>query len=254
MKLGEQGRFAADRHRRALRAGATCIDCHQGISHHLPSPPPLLAEKDYDPEEAEDIMEVCAGCHGDKGQGAPDGEYPRLAGLNAHYIARQLRHFKSHERINIPMIPYANERELPEPDVRTIATYLSRIELPTKLEPIEENEIGEGFDALARLEASKAVLNIPRYPGNVEAGGRLYRKECAGCHGLDGRGRVGRIGDRVWVVPTLVGQHSNYLLRQIRKFRKGERRHDRPEDAAIFRRFSDAEIGDLLAWLSVQDD
>ena len=248
MRLAEQGRFAADRHDRALNAGGTCIDCHKGISHELPPLPPVLSEDRYDPEYAEEIMETCAGCHGDKGQGTPDGEYPRLAGLDAHYIVRQLENFKSRKRINIPMIPYANERELPGEDVQTIATYLSRIDLPTRLPPIEAEELGEGFDALARLEASKAVLNIPRYPGDVEAGGRLYRSECAGCHGRNGRG---------WPqkgAPMLVGQHSNYLLRQIRKFRKGERVHDLPEDATIFKRISDEEIANLLAWLSVQDD
>jgi len=52
----------------------------------------------------------------------------------------------------------------------------------------------------------------------------------------------------------LVGQHSNYLLRQIDRFRKGERIHDLPEDAGIFKRFGDEEVANLLAWLSVQDD
>jgi hypothetical protein len=43
-------------------------------------------------------------------------------------------------------------------------------------------------------------------------------------------------------------------MRQINRFRKGERLHDDPRDADIFSSFSDAEIGDLLAWLSVLDD
>jgi len=244
MKMAEQGRFAADRHTRALAAGGTCIDCHQGISHHLPPLAPLT--NDPDRELGEEIMDTCAGCHGDKAQGTPDGEYPRLAGLDAHYIARQLELFKTRKRINIPMIPYANERELPREDVIAIATYISRIELPAKLPPVEK--VGEGFDALARLQASKAVLNIPRYPGDVAAGQRIYRRECAGCHGADGRG-IPQKG-----VPMLVGQHSAYLLRQIDRFRKGERRHDADSDQAIFRNFGNDEIRDILAWLSVQDD
>jgi hypothetical protein len=44
------------------------------------------------------------------------GVYPRLAGLNADYLAEQLEKFKSRERGNIPMIPFANEREFPARD------------------------------------------------------------------------------------------------------------------------------------------
>src|ERR671939_1001747 len=60
-------------------------------------------------------------------RGTPDGNYPRLAGLDAGYLARQLRHFKERRRVNIPMVPYTTERELPETDVVTIAGYLSSI-------------------------------------------------------------------------------------------------------------------------------
>jgi hypothetical protein len=40
----------------------------------------------------------------------------------------------------------------------------------------------------------------------------------------------------------------------VERFRKGERVHDDPRDAAIFQAFSDTEIGDILAWLSILDD
>ncbi|HID49720.1 MAG TPA: c-type cytochrome, partial [Chromatiales bacterium] len=105
-----------------------------------------------------------------------------------------------------------------------------------------------GFDAFERLQASKQVVNIARYPGNTGAGRRVYGKECAGCHGADGEGDPARL------IPPLVGQYSEYLFRQINRFRKGERIHDDPRDAEIFRSFSDTEIRDILAWLSIQDD
>ena len=135
-----------------------------------------------DIEYGEEINETCAGCHGEFGQGSIEGEYPWLAGLDAEYIAKQLGYFKDRKRINIPMIPYANERELPGDDVRVISEYLSRIQLPTKLEPIDE----ENFDALERLYASKRVVNINDYPGDIELGRKFYQKECALCHGKDG--------------------------------------------------------------------
>ena len=246
MHLASQGRFAASYHKEAQQAGKTCIDCHKGISHTLPQQEPITAEAKVplDLEYGEEINETCAGCHGEFGEGTPDGEYPRLAGLNPRYLARQLRHFKSRERINIPMFPYATERELPEEDVRNIAAYLASIQLPAKLAPVSESE----FDAYQRLQASKQVLNIARYPGNAMAGQRMYEKECAACHGKDASGNTEN------VVPPLVGQHSLYLLRQVNRFRKGERIHDNPRDAAIFQSFSDMEIGDILAWLSTLDD
>ena len=39
MDLEEQGRFAARRHGLAAEQRGTCIDCHQGIAHALPSLP-----------------------------------------------------------------------------------------------------------------------------------------------------------------------------------------------------------------------
>ncbi len=248
MALDSQGLFARKKHRQAREKGQTCIDCHKGISHHLPREAEVSAEKaaELDVEYAEEINETCAGCHGEHGEGKPDGEYPRLAGLPEKYIAKQLRDFKSRARLNIPMFPYATERELPEEDVLTIAAYLSRIELPNKLPPIDENK---EFDALARLESSKLVVNIAKLDGNIPAGERLYRKECATCHGATGYGKPEQL------IPPLSGQHSEYLRRQIRKFRKGERLHDGdPGDQQIFRQFSDEEIHNILSYLSVQDD
>ena len=197
-----------------------------------------------DLELGEEINETCAGCHGEYGQGSIDGEYPRLAGLTAEYIARQLRNFKQRERINIPMLPYTNERELPEADLVSIAAYLASIQLPTKLPPINEAE----FDALKRLQASKKVINIAIYPGDVEAGRKFYKKECASCHGKDG------YGDNSKHIPQLAGQYSLYLLKQVENIRKAERFHDDADDAEIFREYSDAEIAAMLAYLATLDD
>jgi cytochrome c553 len=197
-----------------------------------------------DLELGEEINETCAGCHGEYGQGSIDGEYPRLAGLAAEYIARQLRNFKQRKRINIPMLPYTNDRELPEEDLVSIAAYLASIQLPTKLPPINEAE----FDALARLQASKKVVNIATYTGDVEAGRRFYRKECASCHGRDG------YGDNDKHIPQLAGQYSLYLLKQVENIRAAERFHEDADDAEIFREYNDAEIAAMLAYLATLDD
>ncbi len=200
---------------------------------------------DEDMEYGEEINETCAGCHGEFGQGSIEGEYPRIAGLDPEYIAKQLSDFKLRKRINIPMIPFANERELPGDDVRVIAEYLSRIELPTRLEPIDE----ENFDALERLHASKRVVNIKDYPGDIELGRKFYDDECANCHGKDG------YGIKKKKAPMLAGQYSEYLLRQIDNYRAGKRLHDEEEDdREVFIEISDAVIEGMLAYLATLDD
>ena len=243
----KQARFAARIHRAAIAENKTCIDCHKGIAHRQPKEKKTAAKTaspDLDMEYADEINMTCIPCHGEFGQGKADGTYPRLAGLDARYIARQLRHFKSKTRVNIPMFPYATERELPEEDVKVIAAYLSNIKLLAKLPPVNDRT----FNALNRLKKASKVLNVARYPGNIEAGGRFYARECAGCHGKNGE------GNRERIIPPLSGQHSGYLKRQIQKFSLGKRLHDSPEDAAIFKSFGTGDINDLLAWLSVQDD
>ncbi len=248
MDLADQGRFAARVHAYGIEDGQTCIDCHKGITHRLPRGMPAnrvpaeLSRDDLD--YAEEINDTCAGCHGEFGEGSLDGEYPRLAGMSPGYLARQIEHFKSRERLNIPMLPYATDRELPAEDIEIITSYLAAIDLPTELPDIDE----DSFNAFERLQQSKKVINIPRYPGNSKTGSRLYAKECAACHGADGFG----IGDES--APQLAGQHSIYLKRQIDAFRSRERLHDDPRDAEIFQAFDDNEIDNILAWLSVADD
>ena len=197
-----------------------------------------------DLEYGEEINELCAGCHGEFGQGSGDGEYPRLAGMDRQYLVTQLRYFKDRSRLNIPMLPYATERELPEKDVQAVSAFLSSIELPTKLAPVDESN----FDAYERLLASKRVINIARYPGDEEQGKRLYARECASCHGSDGLGKPAKLA------PRLVGQHSIYIRRQMEQIASGKRLHDVPDDAEVFSQYTDAEIDNILAWLSVQDD
>jgi cytochrome c553 len=198
-----------------------------------------------DLEYGEEINETCAACHGEYGEGMPDSEYPRLAGLPEGYIAKQLRDFKTRARLNIPMLPYTSERELPEQDLVSVAAYLEQIKLPSRLPPIDENN----FDAFARLQQSKRVVNIARLDGNLQAGERLYQKDCSSCHARDGYGKAAK------QIPPLAGQHSAYLRRQFQKFRSGERLHDDdPDDKALFEEIGDAQVHDILSYLSILDD
>jgi len=201
--------------------------------------PPGPAGWKYDPENARDILETCAGCHGRNAEGGKDGEYPRLAGLDEAYVARQLRAFKARKRDNIPMYPYATERELPESDVRDIARLISQIELPKDLPPPEAE-----MTAFERLRAAQAVFNVPRVDGDVERGGELYEEECSECHGQEGWGEDD--------VPQLAGQHTNYLRRQIERFRSGKRVNEDMD--GVLDGIDASDLEDLFAYLASRDD
>ncbi len=202
---------------------------------------------EYDPENGGEINEVCAGCHGEFGQGGKEGEYPRLAAMPAEFIARQLHLFRKRERPNLAMVEYVDHRQMPDPDIQDVSIFLSRVKLKTRLPPVDAT--APGFDAYARLLESKRLMQIPRAAGDQEKGRKLYRKECASCHGKEGW------GDEKDAVPMLAGQYTNYLWRQVKKYREKIRIHD-PEDpeSELLIEFTDEEIGDIFAYLSIMDD
>lgn len=68
---------------------------------------------------------LCAGCHGPTGAGNEALKYPRLAGLDAGYVAQQLRAFKSGARDNATM--KAMTAGLRETDIENLAVYIASL-------------------------------------------------------------------------------------------------------------------------------
>jgi cytochrome c553 len=188
-------------------------------------------------EKGKEINTTCAGCHGEFGQGGSKGEYPRLAGQRVGYIVDQLKSFRSRTRVNIPMYPYTQERELPDEDIKDVAAYLASIELPTTWPVFKDTD-----DALTRLTLTERVMIIPRAPGRLDNGEAVYQKKCATCHAKDGKGRG--------MFPMLVGQYTNYLKRQIDKYLNKERPHDDTEVGGILTTLSGDDVQDVLAYLT----
>jgi len=209
------------------------------------SPSPIRAESEssepheYDPEIGDEINQLCAGCHGEFGEGGGDGEYPRLAGLPAEYLENQLRAFKSGERHSIAMAMYATDRELPGSDLLDISIFHSELELQTKMPVLDPD-----MDAYQRLLIAERVLNIARFAGDTAAGRDLYDRQCRKCHGAEGKGTRS--------TPQLQGQHTVYLRHQIEKFRDGERKNHRMEP--YLQSLVPLDIENLLAYLSIADD
>lgn len=189
-------------------------------------------------ERGKEINSTCAGCHGEFGQGGSKGEYPRLGGQRASYISTQLKAFRARTRVNIPMYPYTQERELSDEDIKDVAAYLASIELPTKWPEFKVTD-----DALTRLTLTERVMIIPRAAGDPARGEALYTdRKCAICHGKTGLGKS--------MVPMLVGQYTNYLRRQMEKFVKADRPHDEETTGGILNTLKDDELQDILSYLT----
>jgi len=189
-----------------------------------------------------DIHMICAGCHGKFAQGGKDGLYPRLAGQRALYIEEQLMSFRSRKRLNIPMLPYTQERELPDADIADVAAYLSSIVLTTR-PPVFKN----AADAVRRREDLDKVFTVERVEGDLKQGRGIYNAECGGCHGRNGRGRSN--------FPMLVGQYTNYLQRQMDAYRRAERPHDDDlPGKGVLMKLTAEDMTNVLAFLtSVQE-
>ena len=192
-------------------------------------------------ENGREINGTCAACHGEFGQGGGKGEYPRIAGQHARYLEEQLRAFRARKRINIPMYPYTQERELPDEDIRDIAAYLAGIVLPTTAPDFKPDD-----DALTRLLAMEKVMIIPRVEGDIANGQRLYADTCVTCHGKAGKGR-GQF-------PMIVGQYTNYLQKQMDAYRRKLRAHDNDEPGGSLDALTDTELRDILAYLTTLQD
>jgi len=190
-----------------------------------------------DREKGKEINGTCAACHGDQGAGGKKGEYPRIAGQRVAYIENQLKNFRSRTRVNIPMYPYTQERELSDEDIKDIAAYLAGIELSNKMPTFKGTE-----DALTRLQMVDRVMIIPRAEGNLEHGEALYQKQCASCHGKTGKGKG--------MFPMLVGQYTNYLKRQVDLYLKGDRPHDEQGVVGVLNGLKERDIQDILAYLT----
>lgn len=206
-------------------------------------------------DSGKEIYGPCAACHGDQGQGGKRGEYPRLAGQRAAYLEDSLKKFRTRERLNLPMLPYTQERELSDTDIKLVSAYLANITLQTTFPSFKDTD-----DALTRLEAMEKVMIIPKLEGNLDNGKKLYEKECADCHGKTGRG--------TWRFPMLVGQYTNYLQRQMDAYLRGERAHDvdadeedeeeklkaKPIEVGVLGRLTKKDIDDILAYITRLQD
>lgn len=88
------------------------------------------------------------------------------------------------------------------------------------------------------LSASALVLSATSQAADVEAG-KAKAATCVACHGPDGISI-----NPMW--PNLAGQQDQYLIKQMKAFRDGERKD--PVMAPMAAGLSDADIENLAAY------
>lgn len=145
----------------------------------------------------------CVACHGADGLGLAAAGFPRLAGLPAAYVRKQLTDFSSGARSNPVMQPLA--KALTEAEIAAVSQAVAAMPFP-------------------------AAVTVPRseMPGNaaqklaLQGAWERQIPACVSCHGPAGVG----VGD---AFPALAGQPAAYLAAQLTAWQNGTRRND-PND------------------------
>lgn len=167
---------------------------------------------------------ACITCHGADGAGNAAAAFPRLAGLDAGYLAKQLQDYQHGTRKDSVMQSVA--KALSSAEAADVAAYFSAQPLPAK------TAVGD-----AALVARGARLALSGFwDKDVPA--------CISCHGPGGRG----VGAHF---PALAGQHASYIAKQLNAWLTGTRDND-PQALmkGIARRLSASDIAAVSAYFA----
>ena len=184
-----------------------------------------------DAERGEAASATCVACHQANGGGMniPGGEsWPRLAGLNANYIAKQLHDFKAGDRQNATMVTFANM--LDDQQIADVASYYSQL-------PATPGQGGDNADEALLARGGQLAER-----GDWNA----YIVSCKSCHGPGGQG----VGE---TFPGIAGQHAGYISAQLNAWKSDTRSND-PQNlmGAIAKRMSEEDIQAVSAWYATQ--
>lgn len=191
---------------------------------------PVLAVEG-DSERGAAAAVTCTACHQADGSGMniPGGEsWPRLAGLDAEYISKQLHDFQNGRRQSLSMEPFANM--LDEQQIADVALYYSEMD-------VTPAQGGGDADETLLVRGEKLALQ-----GDWDA----YIVSCRSCHGPNGNG----VGSDF---PAIASQHAGYISDQLHAWKNNERSND-PQNlmGAIAKRMSDEDIRAVSAWYAQQ--
>ena len=138
---------------------------------------------------------LCVACHGVNGEGNQGINGPRLAGLEAWYLTRQLNNFKQGVR-------GTGRGDIYGAQMKPMADALR-----------DANAVADVVAYVGTLKAAPAAAAVR---GDAKRGRALYAP-CAACHGVAGQ------GIQALNAPRLAGASDWYLITQLRNFRSGAR-------------------------------
>lgn len=144
--------------------------------------------------DAADSSWACASCHGDDGQGAQN--IPRLAGVSAGYLVKQLYDYRSGARINDNMQYVV--ATLTDEEMAALGAYYQ------SLETAPSSEASFGGD----LERGRALALAGDWSVDLPS--------CFSCHGPLGWGVEETF-------PAIAGQHPAYTHSQLAAWKDGRR-------------------------------
>jgi cytochrome c553 len=143
---------------------------------------------------------ACATCHSLGGTADSSGASPKLAGIPAYYLAKQLRDFASGARVDAIMSAIASKMK-PE-DIADVSEYYSGVRGTPTPPPAAEPDLLALGTRLATVGDEKEMIQA-----------------CESCHGLEGRGEAPAI-------PPLAGQYASYIALQMKMWQEGSRKND----------------------------
>lgn len=161
----------------------------------------------------------CVACHGVAGNSLVP-EQPILAAQHPEYIADQMFKYRSKERENALMYPFA--QNLSDQQIYELAAYLGIQN--AGLSGATDRELAEAGERIYRLGLPE--LGVPG---------------CTGCHGPAGLGIPPEF-------PRLSGQHAAYTAAALRELRSGARVNEAMN--AISHRLIDEHIEALAEYIS----
>ena len=164
-------------------------------------------------------QQQCQVCHGVAGASIVPTQ-PILAAQHAHYLANELRKYKSGVRKNAVMS--AQAANLSEADMDNIAHYLSK-----------QAPVIAGADPAADMSIGEELYKHGDLARGVPA--------CNACHGIIGEGIMPHF-------PRISGQHAPYVELSLRAFASGGR--ESKEMGLIASKLTEAEIKSLAAYIS----
>ena len=170
---------------------------------------------------------ACMACHGEDGTGQAAAGFPRLAGLPAAYLLKQLDNFADGSRGNATMRPVASG--LSDAEREALAIYYSKLPLtPTTV----------SMTAMGDAPSAQILATRGRWSNGLPA--------CEQCHGPDGVG----VGDHF---PPLAGQSALYISNELHAWQQGARHNDPLQlMQSVAGKLNDADIAAISAWYAAQ--